>query len=57
MNVHDSGKVENGNLYFYLHEKMQISNIKAKDPIVGGVNANTIGCKKAHPSLDHANEN
>jgi hypothetical protein len=36
---------------------MQISQIKAKDPIVGGVNANAVGRKKARPSLDHANEN
>jgi hypothetical protein len=57
MNVPDLGKVENGNLYFYLHEKMQISNIRAEDPIVGGANANVVGRKKAHPSLDLANEN
>jgi hypothetical protein len=57
MNVHDLGKVENKNLYFYLHEKVQISNIRTKDPIVGGTNANVVGCKKVRPSLDLANEN
>jgi hypothetical protein len=55
MNVHDLGKVEYENLYFYLHEKVQISNIRAKDPIVGGANTNVVGHKKVHPSLDLAN--
>jgi hypothetical protein len=57
MNVHDLGKVENGNLYFYLHEKAQISNIRVKDPIVGRTNANAIARKKAHLVSDRANKN
>jgi hypothetical protein len=57
MNVHDLGKLGNGNLYFYLHGKAQISNIRAKDPIASGTNTNVVSRKKACPSPDLANKN